>query len=315
MIFSEGLRKKIIDHISENQPEIYWDYNDGLSQEQVAKILISEDSYYEFTEEIYMNNLDYICDLEIELLKSTAEEFYSEICKENNLEEGYFGSFWEDWNDDFRDVFIDHVCLDMNLEYLYINHEGLILTHIKGVSYDVFHELSRNTYDDLKNVLAFANINPLKFAKEFGYNPIDFPNIVSREGNENFLPSDIASMLVENNYGELVCLNRIDLQDYIKNRKKYDTAIEIESGSLFVSHNFNQGCCSGEFRNLRDIRLFSRIHKYSIYEDKSYSYGMDNTCGFSRDAFDGTTVPFIQKPLNKKQNGNRSKTDYKKILV
>lgn len=315
MTISDGLDKFIRQTINESQPEIYWGQGDSMSKEQVAKALLNEDSYYEMINEIHEYNIDYISDLESDKLKETAEEFYQRISDENNWSFEDFDEFWEDHEDDFKDMFQDEVSVDTNEEQLIRHHDGRILTQIDCVEYDVYYETKRNGYSDIKDLLAFANINPLPFAEQFGYNPISFPNISSRNGKENFDPQQIATMINENSSGTMICMGGPDLQEYIENRKKFDRGILIRSGSPFVSHNFNVGSCSCEIECINDITLVSKINAYSFYEDESVAYGVQNTCSFHSSAFKGTIEKLNFNTKNKNKNGYRSKRNQKSLLL
>ncbi|OQY10296.1 MAG: hypothetical protein B6I28_01230 [Fusobacteriia bacterium 4572_132] len=44
---SDELRKKCIEYLKDNPIIMYWDYRDKLSIEQVAKLMKSQDDYYE----------------------------------------------------------------------------------------------------------------------------------------------------------------------------------------------------------------------------------------------------------------------------
>lgn len=314
MKISAGLDKSIREYINKDQPEIYWGQGDSMSKEQVAKALLNEDSYWEMINEIDDMNIDYICDLEKEKLKETAEEFYQQISDENNWLYEDFDEFWEDHEDDFEDEFRDEVSVDTNVEQLIRHHDGRILTQIDCIDYDVYYETKRNGYSDIKDLLAFANINPLPFAEQFGYNPISFPNISLRNRKENFDPAQIAEMINENCSGTMVCLGGPDLQEYIKNRKKFDKGIAIRSGSPFVSHNFNAGSSSCEIECINDITLVSKINAYSFYEDESVAYGVQNTCGFTNNAFRGT-IEKLNFNTKNKNNGYRSKRNQKSLLL
>lgn len=78
----EQIQKIKISEIAENLEksgdlEMYWDYRDSLSEEQVLKIIKEEEGLYEVENEIYENNLDYINEIisdRIKNLELTEEE-------------------------------------------------------------------------------------------------------------------------------------------------------------------------------------------------------------------------------------------------
>ena len=111
----KDLRAKVVEYIENNQPEMYWDYNDSLSKDQVSKILESEDGLMDLENELYEMNLDYLWDIENDFLKSVYDDFEVDI----------------DF-DDFKEDFQEYVCIDMNFNQLLSNTPditALILVH------------------------------------------------------------------------------------------------------------------------------------------------------------------------------------------
>ena len=58
--------------------EIYWDYKDELSEEQILKIILEEDGLMEVEDELYEHNIDYISE--------TVTEAIKEYCKKHDIE-------------------------------------------------------------------------------------------------------------------------------------------------------------------------------------------------------------------------------------
>jgi len=70
---------KIADEIeSEGSLEMYWDYRDRLSEEQVLKIITDEDGLNDVENELYESNIDYNSEV--------VRDIIDRYCKENNLE-------------------------------------------------------------------------------------------------------------------------------------------------------------------------------------------------------------------------------------
>ena len=61
--------------IEKNQPEVYWDYRDELSDRDIAKIIEDEDGLSDIEEKIWEMNIDYIGELERQCITNVAEEF------------------------------------------------------------------------------------------------------------------------------------------------------------------------------------------------------------------------------------------------
>ena len=103
---SEELKQKCIEYLKNNTVTVYWDYRDKLSLEQVEKLMTSKEEYYNMQDEIWENSLDYICDLENELLKNMQNEF-------SELQEFEISAL--------RDEFFNYISSDMNIEQLIRN--------------------------------------------------------------------------------------------------------------------------------------------------------------------------------------------------
>ena len=70
---------KIADEIeSESSLEMYWDYRDSLSEEQILKIITKEDGLNEVENDIWESYIDYISE--------NVRDVIKQYCKENNIE-------------------------------------------------------------------------------------------------------------------------------------------------------------------------------------------------------------------------------------
>ena len=103
---SEELKKKCIEYLKDNPIVIYYDYRDQLSLEQIEKLMGSDEAYFELQDSIWENSIDYICDLEYELLGNMKEEF--EELEEFEVSE-------------LREEFLDHITTDLNIKQLIRN--------------------------------------------------------------------------------------------------------------------------------------------------------------------------------------------------
>ena len=133
---SEELRNNCIEYLKDNPLEMYWDYRDKFSLEDCQKII--DGKLWEVEENIWEWNLDYICDLEYQLLDNMKQEF-PEL---------------EDFDVvDLRDEFLDYLGCNMNIEQLlnnttvrmrivlHSNYEGYLALEGEGLESDYFKEL------------------------------------------------------------------------------------------------------------------------------------------------------------------------------
>lgn len=119
---SKENRDKYIKFLKDNPKEIYWDYNDHLSLEQVEMLMEDENKLYD---SIWENNIDYQYTLEIELI----EELQKEFPELENFDKS-----------DLRDEFLDYICVNMDLKQLIRNTHKVrvrivIHSNFEGVSY------------------------------------------------------------------------------------------------------------------------------------------------------------------------------------
>jgi len=103
---SEELRNKYIEFLKSNEQTVYWDYNDQLSLEQIKKAMNDPEGWINLENDIWENNIDYICTLEYELIKKLKEEF-SELQDFDNSE--------------LREEFLDYLSVDLNIKNLIRN--------------------------------------------------------------------------------------------------------------------------------------------------------------------------------------------------
>jgi hypothetical protein len=104
----EEVRNEILCYLGKNQPEVYWDYREELSKEQIQTILNEEDGLNNVENEIWEMNIDHRWELEINLAKNAIEEFELDITPE-----------------EFREEFMDFMCVNLNVKQL-VNNVGEI---------------------------------------------------------------------------------------------------------------------------------------------------------------------------------------------
>lgn len=122
---SEELRNKCIEYLKDNPLEIYWDYRDQLSLEQVKKLMESKEALSDIENELWEYNSHYIWELETRLIEEMKKEF-PELEKIETC--------------DLRDEFLDYLGVDLNIKEL-IRHTPdvrvrvVIHSNYEGVGY------------------------------------------------------------------------------------------------------------------------------------------------------------------------------------
>jgi len=102
------LKKEIIEYIEKNQPEVYWDYRDSISKDDIEKILNSKDGFWEWQDSLYEMNLEYIFQLETDFADHVMSEF------DLNMD-----------TSDFMELFQEYICVNLNTDRLINNTPDL----------------------------------------------------------------------------------------------------------------------------------------------------------------------------------------------
>ena len=269
MNISASLRAKIIREIKPN--EIYWDRNSEMSPDQLDQIFASEEGFLNIENELMDYNMDHIIDLEYESVKTAVEAcwdyFPKKLRKQYNDD---FEEFWEEHDSDLRNEFLDYAGVDANLEQL-IRNSSFYPCLFTGVNYSLWEEKTKNTYEDLKELFEFLQVNPYEFASQYGYNPAAFPNILSRK--KPFIRlDDLAEILEECPSGEVVCLlnDKMDLIEFGCNWEKYHQKIHCD-GSNMVIYSYDYGNSSKEF-SMPGFVFDKRFHSFNYNNCTALKY-------------------------------------------
>lgn len=185
-----GLKNDIKKYIEENQPEIYWDYRDELSNADIEKILESEEGLFDTELELWENNLDYIWELEKELINEIISHF---DLAENNDDEDY--DIEED--EDFKDFCREYISVDFNIKDLLKNTGEKVFFYDTGLYIEetVWTE-PMGIYNILRSIKKTLKIKTNKYDK------------------------DLRMMIHQASYGgELVIYFMSDLRDLVEMRK------------------------------------------------------------------------------------------------
>jgi len=302
---TDQLANLLKDHFGEscnkNQPQLYFDYDDKLSDDQITALFDgTENAENGIYDEVFENNIDYICDVE----RQAVKEFISD-----NIEffEGLYADDIEnelDFDDDISDqAFDDHyetirefICVDYDIKTLINNSSACFNVVVNDLEHNFsgwgfnYYNIS---YDDCKGELDFWFVNPRQIARFFGKNDLEnWPDYKYREGLENINPKDLYESWLNHTteYAKTVFTVSIDLADYIENPAKYKN-IKIAAGSYYWTHDNMNGACGTEERTSRDILL--REGTFSIEIDGQNGYGLDDICGLCKSSvWDTEIIPF-----------------------
>lgn len=142
---------KAICIIESEDREVYWDYSESLSEEQMEKMVQLEESFDEVESEIWGLCLDTISDIEDNMVKEAVkflkpEDFKPEAISEFFDEED--GSFYKDDFEEFKNELVDergnfydglreHCSVGLNIEQLIKNTRGKIFLLVSIPEFEV----------------------------------------------------------------------------------------------------------------------------------------------------------------------------------
>jgi len=114
---TKKLEKEIIAYLDGEKAEVFWDCRDGLSSEQVSKILETEGGLFEIQDELWEYNIEYIFEIENQIVENVITEFDIEG--------------WEP--EDIREHFLDYIHVDLGFDNL-LNNTSNITALVKVYS-------------------------------------------------------------------------------------------------------------------------------------------------------------------------------------
>ena len=310
---SEGLLKKIQNDLEKTNPEVYWDYNDELSSEQIVTAI--KGGLQKVAEEIWdsLQNYGNIYQIERGHIIESLKTFKNEITAELLLDDPDFEFDAKELAEELRDELIDYVSVDMNLNQL-LKNTGLVNIRIEmGSNYDCInshwfetsggggYEYEQSYFGDMVDQL---NLNPAKVKKMLLEHDIKcfgvFPNKKNRDGKEFVSYTDFWQELENSSCGvnQLTFLGRIDLRD-LDSKDGYlkPIGVTIPAGNNCGLFSSMQGGGSVmEMKLLRDKKIdlvnpFARNKtKYDTYHlfvegDKNGGYGIDQVYGVTSEFF------------------------------
>lgn len=154
MNISKELINKVKAHINNNQPGLYWDYNDGLSTDDIETIL-DDDGLLGFENELIESNSYYMLELKDEAIKEYISAFREEFVGE--LGEEVVDS--DDFKDDFEELFSDDISVDPNADELIRKHGSEIFFYNTGLEIEEprYDEGIKTSIDKIKKMLSINN--------------------------------------------------------------------------------------------------------------------------------------------------------------
>lgn len=293
-------------------PEIYWDYRDHLSEEQIGKILNDPEGLNEVENEIWDMNLDYSYDMEIDHLKEALEYFKSELSEELQIEEDEIN--FKELAQELREEFLDYLGVDTNIKGLIGNTPNPGCRVELYSNYDCINshwfEESAGGYDYEDTYFGAAvdalNLNPAKLKKhldERGIATIDeFPDKPEREGQEYVDYKSFISEMENRSCGAnlLTILCKVDLGDVVDHGGMPSKFIIPKGNSVGFYSSMQGGGSQFECPLIRDMVIDTKAFGETEYDHwglnsdtRDNGYTMMNVYGVDSD-FYGDEVSFLK---------------------
>lgn len=248
---SPNLRERLAREAEKNPVELWWDYRDKLSDEQVSKIL--EGKEWEVYDDMYSWNMDYISDLENEAAKEVLSNHTEELSAGLTIDPGELN---------LKDLVYElelytDVPVDLNINDLVKNTDISLAYQLKHEMY----QLDNASYSDFEEILEFLSVNPrslydriyLQFIQdgnlpdeweEYGWiwdYRDNWPDIPERDSHELVTVNDLFNMISYTHYGGYVSLAFYpsDLLQfgYQINRDDVETELVFPKGAKLMVHD------------------------------------------------------------------------------
>jgi len=277
---TEEQKRAIIAEIEANQPEIFWDYCDELSNDDICAILNGH--LYDVECAIWENNIEYIDDLETGCIEAACNKILIDV-SEYEIE-------------DYLDIFREHCCVDLNINDLLKRTEARIRLTLYS-NYDCMNSnYSENSggyeYDEnyFTDMVKFLQINPAELQKsmsEQGFKTVgEWPNITNLNPIVN-----ISDFLVElnNNCGGAVnycIIGKIKLSDITGNIAK----VICHAGTMSGLYDESYGSGSVlECSLIRDFEIDLTKRGATEYDKVHLSPDIKGAGGYCTDEVYGLT--------------------------
>lgn len=302
------LPQETIDFIGQNSEieyQVYFDHRDGLSEQQVNKIVNAEskDEIFDILSEIENE----IADGHLDYTSERKDEFKEEMIKKFNLDEDD-----EELMSDLEDR-LEDVCVNVSVDAMELvkKYGSVHLTVAVAAKenpkyweddYLMLPGMYRDSISDsdenkqiLSDVCAILGIDKADMEVAYSkYHNLEEALVLPEPTIEVGAQQTTAEKFIydwENNttdYGVLSFMTRIDLYDYVKNfdRIKQD-GIQIPAGTYCGLHDPMQGACSlMEIELKHPISLGSnRIEISAGDRSHNHGYSIESICGLHEDAW------------------------------
>ena len=268
----EELHNRIVKYIEDNPMRVYWDRNDRLNNSQIERIVSGGVlALSDFEMELIEHNIDFVSDMEHDLMDYVRATFYEELMEEfrKHYPSDEPDEHLEDEIAEYLDVnYREHTVLDINIKELLNNTGSITAAVVVHSNYDV--ATSDQEIDDLESYLGSVYQRV-----KHGVNEKDYL--------QEFIDSYTASLLI--------FPFKIDIMDFLSLKEEWEHAdyIHIPKGTQFGFFSaFNGSGSVFEAETTNDMLLpkvepnMSEYDSLDLIADVEHAYSMRDVYGDTR---------------------------------
>lgn len=265
-----GVPEEVAQEVMGETVTIYWDRNAQLTDAQLNDLLQGNRTLGEiWFDDLWAQNDPYLWELE----KAAVER----VLSAHSIDATY---------DEYLEQWPDHrPAVDENMDRLLRNSWNAYV----GVELDLDYPdpYGGLRYEEVKEICDLLNIDPESL---LGYLPIEGAEAhPERRGHEVADPSDLAEAWINMGYSGryVVMLAHQHAADVVRKRAEIEEqGLVLEPGTRLIIHDVMNGASSTTIQLQRELRLEPELIE-DIYNDKTVRYGIQKTCGFVGQAWDG----------------------------
>ena len=286
---SDELLARMRQWFMDNHVEVWWDYDDQMSESQVDMLLTG--NFYDFESEIWENLAvgEWLWQEEVENMRQCVWYFITEM----------LGGIIAD-EDDIDENDVDEIADGLDLRYNIVvdyNAYELASNTLVRLTLDLGIEHPSHPgkyYDEVEEMLEFFNINPYTMYPIIYGETNEWPNMPERDGNEFVDPKELSEAWINFYYrcGEYIALlgGQLDLLSIARTIEEAqpdgELYITIPIGTQLVAHDSWNGSSSTFITLKREMRI-KIVVKHQLCRDGRFGYGVDDVYGtLSSEAWD-----------------------------
>lgn len=282
--------------------ELYWDYRDELSREDVAKIAENGwEGVDEVRDELESRNMEEIWRLQEAAIERALESMRKRGEVSCKTERRFRAQIEES----------DKLLTDGNLKGLARGNRGgrfTVMLHEPEISFQAWRGVqSKGQVDELCALCAILNVNPVHLQPlvvadndnrpSYDPEPVVFPDHPERDGNEYVNLKDFLSEINEVSYGgHLVFMFALDVADLVENPDAYRNGpLKICKGTLGLIYEYCNGAGStAEMPLVKDLIL--PAGSYDFRYDDGRRWGLQACYAFTAEPWrQGSVEPVSEE--------------------